>query len=108
MLRDLTLAVIRIHILYHATRAPIYGAWMLEELTRHGYQLSYGTLYPALHKMEAERLLLREERREGGRVRKYYVATEQGHDALQEARRVIAELQRELVEDSGPDPTSQA
>jgi PadR family transcriptional regulator PadR len=39
------------------------------ELGRHGYDLSYGTLYPALHKMEEEGLLEREDRVEDGRVR---------------------------------------
>ena len=104
MLRDLTLAVIRLHILYHAARAPIYGAWMAEELARHGHRLSFGTLYPALHKMEAEGLLAREDRREGGRVRKFYRATPAGLAALTEARRMLGELRLELTEDVDPDP----
>jgi len=104
MLRDLTLAIIRLHILYHATRSPVYGAWLAEELARHGHRLSPGTLYPALHKMQEEGLLLREDRQGGGRIRKYYTATAQGRAALDESRRLIAELHRELVEDSGPDP----
>ena len=104
MLRDLTLAVIRLHILYHAARAPIYGAWMAEELARHGHRLSFGTLYPALHKMETEGLLAREDRLEGGHVRKYYTATPAGLAALAEARRVLGELHLELDEDVGPDP----
>ena len=58
--------------------------------------------------MKAEGLLLREARRGGGRMRKYYRATEQGHAALQEARRVIAELHREMADDVGPEPTSHA
>jgi DNA-binding PadR family transcriptional regulator len=104
MLRDLTLAVTRLHILYHAARAPIYGAWMAGELARHGHRLSYGTLYPALHKMQAEGLLAREDRREGGRIRKYYAATPAGRATLAEARRLLAELHLELTDDRGPDP----
>ncbi len=104
MLRDLTLGIIRLHILYHAARAPIYGAWMAEELARHGHRLSYGTLYPALHKMQEEGLLVREDRHEGGRIRKYYRATPAGRAALTEARRLLAELRLELDEDVGPDP----
>ena len=92
------------HILHHASRAPVYGSWMLEELERHGYALSYGTLYPTLHRMEDEGLLSREDRVEGGRVRKYYVATEKGAHELDRVRGLIQELHREVVEGEGPDP----
>ena len=101
-LRDLELGAIRTHILYHASRAPIYGSWMVEELKRHGYKVSYGVLYPALHRMEEGGLLVREDRVEG--VRKYYTATEEGLAELAEARRMIRELYREVVEGVGPDP----
>jgi PadR family transcriptional regulator PadR len=47
----------RAHILHHAAQASVYDSWMLEELERHSYDLSHGTLYPALHKMDEERLL---------------------------------------------------
>ena len=50
---------------------------MLEELRRHGYDPSYGTLYPALHRM-GEGLLSREDRVEGGRVRKHHPAPAEG------------------------------
>ena len=52
MFRDPELGAMRAHILHHASRAPVYGSWMLKELERHGHDLSYGTLYPALHRME--------------------------------------------------------
>ena len=104
MFRGLELGAIRAHILHHAARAPVYGSWMLSELERHGSSLSYGTLYPALHKMEEEGLLAREERVEGGRVRKYYAATEKGLEELGRVKRMIRELHREVVEGEGPDP----
>lgn len=66
MFRDLELGAMRAHILHHASRAPVYGSWMLEELGRHGHAMSYGTLYPALHRMEEEGQLAREDRVEGG------------------------------------------
>jgi len=77
---------------------------MLGELERHGYSLSYGTLYPTLHRMEEESLLVREDRVEGGKVRKYYAATEKGLRELDRVRDMIRELQQELVEGEGPDP----
>ncbi len=102
--RELELGAMRAHILHHASRAPVYGSWMLEELKRHGYDLSYGTLYPALHKMEEEGLLFREDRVEGGRVRKYYEATEKGERELERVKSMIRELYREVVGGEGPDP----
>ncbi|MBA2619485.1 MAG: helix-turn-helix transcriptional regulator [Rubrobacter sp.] len=104
MFRDLELGAIRAHILHHASREPVYGSWMLEELERHGHALSYGTLYPALHRMEEEGVLAREDRVEGGRVRKYYAATEKGLEELERVRRMIRELHHEVVEGEGPDP----
>src|ERR687897_3555882 len=103
MFRDLQLGAMRAHILHYASRAPIYGSWMLEELGRHGYSLSYGTLYPALHRMEEEGLLEMEDRVEGGRVRKYYTATEEDLEELERVRRMIRELHHEVVEVEGPD-----
>lgn len=103
--RDLELGAIKAHILHHASRTPVYGSWMLEELQRHGYELSYGTLYPVLHKMDEQGLLTREDRVERGRVRKYYSATEKGMEELAEVRRMIRELHQEVVQGEGQDPT---
>jgi DNA-binding PadR family transcriptional regulator len=71
---------------------PIYGMWMLEELEHHGYNISPGTLYPVLHTMEKEGLLLREDRLVEGKIRKYYTATDLGEDVLKEARKKAYEL----------------
>ena len=105
MFRDLQLGAMRAHILHHASRAPIYGSWMLQELERHGYGLSYGTLYPMLHRMEEEGLLIREDRVKGGKVRKYYEATDKGAQELDRVKGMIRELYREVVEGEGPDPS---
>lgn len=102
--RDLELGAIRVHILHHAAHAEIYGSWMLAELERHGYHLSYGTLYPALHKMEEDGLLVREDRVEGGKSRKYYVATAKGQEELERVRGMLEELHREVIQGEGPDP----
>lgn len=37
----------RLHIRHHAAEEEIHSAWMTQELVRHGYQISPGTLYPA-------------------------------------------------------------
>lgn len=101
MLRDFFLGFVKIHVLYHAASEPVYGAAMLEELARHGYQLSPGTLYPMLHGLARDGYLAQDERVVGGKVRKYYTLTALGHAALHEARQKIRELTREVLEDSG-------
>jgi hypothetical protein len=50
--RDLYAGLIRLHILHHAAHEPIFGLGIIEELARHGYKLSAGTLYPILHGLE--------------------------------------------------------
>jgi hypothetical protein len=35
--RDLYSGMIRLHVLHHAVKEPIFGLGMLEELARHGY-----------------------------------------------------------------------
>ncbi len=99
MLRDFFLGFIKIHMLYHAAHEPIYGAAMIEELARHGYDLSPGTLYPLLHSLEKQGYLARQDRVVDGRVRKYYTITDEGRVALSEARQKIAELVHEVLEE---------
>ena len=99
MLKDFFLGFVKTHILYHASRGPIYGVEMLEELGRHGYRLSPGTLYPTLHRLEREGYLSVQKRVVGGKVRKYYAITEQGMVVLNEAKKKIAELVNEVLLD---------
>lgn len=49
--REILLAFWKVHILHHAAEGPVYGQWILEELRRHGYSLSPGTIYPLLKRM---------------------------------------------------------
>jgi PadR family transcriptional regulator PadR len=99
VLKDFFLGFVKTHILYHASRGPIYGVEMLEELGRHGYRLSPGTLYPTLHRLEREGYLSVQKRVVGGKVRKYYTITEQGMVVLNEAKKKIAELVNEVLLD---------
>jgi DNA-binding PadR family transcriptional regulator len=90
---------IRLHILYHAAKEPIYGAEITKELNEHGYHLSQGTLYPTLHKLEELGYLDCETRMVEGRHRKYYRATDAGVRVLQDAREKLQELVAEIIED---------
>lgn len=98
VLRKLFLAFIQVHILHHAKKEPIYGSWMIEELHRHGYEISAGTLYPIFHNLEKDGLLTSESIPVNGKIRKYYSITEKGIMVLGEANRKIAELKGELKE----------
>ena len=50
--QELLGGLIRLHVLHHAVEGEVYGHWMIEELARHGYRVSPGTLYPMLHALE--------------------------------------------------------
>ncbi len=89
---------IRLHILYHAAQAPIYGAEITAELVRHGYRISQGTLYPTLHQLERLGYLRSEPKTVGGKRRKYYRATPRGRKVLEDAREKLLELVAEVVE----------
>ena len=99
MLKDFFLGFVKIHILYHASKEPIYGVEILEELGRHGYRLSPGTLYPTLHRLASEGYLQRRSEVVAGKVRKYYTITDRGLMALDEARQRITELVDEVLLD---------
>lgn len=90
--------LIRLHILHHAAEEPIFGAGIMEELARHGYRLSAGTLYPLLHGLEAKGYLRSSEKRMGQRLRRFYRATPAGKRALAAARDKVRELFGELFE----------
>jgi len=98
MLRGFFLGFIKIHVLHHAAEEPLYGLSLIEELRRHGYRLSPGTVYPILHSLVEAGYLVREDRVVGGKVRKYYSITRAGRRALGHSRRQIVELVREVVE----------
>ena len=97
--KELYSGLIRLHILYHASKGPIFGLSIIEELERHGYKLSPGTLYPILHGLERKGYLRSTEKREGRQVRRMYKATASGRKALAAVKIKVRELVGELFED---------
>ncbi len=97
--REFFLGFIKVHILYHASKEPIFGAEIAEELTRHGYSISPGTLYPTLHRLEKEGYLESNSKVINGRVRKYYQATIEGKRVLEQSREKIRGLVTEVIEE---------
>lgn len=96
ILRKFFLGFIQIHILHHAKKEPFYGSWMIDELKSHRYEMSPGTLYPLLHSMESSGLLSMEQRNVGGKIRKYYMITNDGNEVLDEAKKKAYELFKEM------------
>lgn len=97
--KDLYSGLIRLHILHHAAQEPIFGLGIIEELARHGYKLSAGTLYPILHGLEKRGYLSSSEKRNGRQFRRVYRATSKGRTALRQAKGKVRELFGELFEE---------
>lgn len=56
----------------------------VKEQTKGEIQLTFGALYPVLHKLEQEGTLMTESIEVDGRLRKYYSLTEQGTEVARE------------------------
>lgn len=97
--QDLYSGLIRLHVLHHACHERIFGLGMIEELARHGYRISAGTLYPLLSGMERRGLLRSSREQVNGKFRRFYEATPAGRLALRKAKKRVKELFGELFED---------
>ena len=95
--REFLLAFWKLHILHHAGEEPVVGQWIMRELRRHGYEVSPGTLYPLLARMEERGWLRSKADPNGGpRARKEYALTRDGRSVLTLLRRRVEELHREV------------
>ncbi len=92
---------VRMHILYHAAKEPIWGVEIMEELSRHGYKLGSGTLYPILHQLHSAGYLSAQSTVVAGKRRKNYKITRAGRKLLHDARGKLQELVSEVLEDRG-------
>jgi DNA-binding PadR family transcriptional regulator len=77
---------LRLHILFHAVEGQISGLGIIEELGRHGYKLSPGTLYPILHGVEKKGYLRSETKEASGHFRRVYRITSKGRNVLEGAK----------------------
>ena len=66
---------------------PLYGYQLVKELEKRSqgyFQFREGTRYPALHRLEKERLVKAKwQPSPSGRARRYYFLTDKGNQALQ-------------------------
>ncbi len=103
--REFLLAFWKVHILHHAEGQGVYGQWMLEELQRHGYRLSPGTLYPMLARM-ARRGWLRASEPRRSKAPRVYRLTHRGREVLDQIRQSLDELYREVGADRSRRPSA--
>ena len=95
--KGLYAGLMRLHILHHAAEQEVCGVWVMEELRRHGYEISPGTLYPMLHGLEKKGYLQSTKERVGKSMRRIYSITSTGESALGEAKEKVRELYGEVI-----------
>lgn len=99
--REILLGFWKVHILHHAGEGPVYGQWMMSELRHHGYDISPGTLYPLLQRMERHGWLERDAgEATGPRKRKNYRITKTGIAILALVRKQVEEMHREVIQEA--------
>lgn len=98
-LRRFKKSSIILHILYHASKKPIYGSWIKKELESHGYHMSDSNLYPWLSRLAISGLLNIEEKNVNGKIRKYYSITDAGSNHFKKIKDYLKELYQEVIED---------
>jgi DNA-binding PadR family transcriptional regulator len=73
---------------------PMYGYQItsrVEELTRGKIKLTFGALYPVLHKLEKGKVLITTKELINNRARIYYSLTPEGHSLVKEKLRELNE-----------------
>jgi len=89
----------KVHILHHAAEHPVVGQWMLAELRHHGYEISPGTLYPLLKRMERNGWLrCAIEKGAGPRAPRFYTLTPLGRAVLTIVSAKVGELRHETYD----------
>lgn len=76
-------------------KGPMHGYALtqkVEELTGGKIKLTYGALYPVLHKLENEKILVTAREVNSNRMRIYYSLTPKGHSAVTEKIKELKEF----------------
>jgi PadR family transcriptional regulator PadR len=83
--RDMTQGLVRLRILRAASRGPVSGVELSQDLTTAGHHVSPGTLYPLLHAMEKAGWVKSNGKTVKGKRRRYYRVTRKGRGQLEQA-----------------------
>jgi PadR family transcriptional regulator, regulatory protein PadR len=92
--REMMTGLVSVRILHAASRRPVSGVELAEDLECVGHRISPGTLYPLLHHMQKSGWLKCDGKTVKGKRRKYYRATKKGRGQLEDA---LAKLERFLA-----------
>lgn len=96
--REILIAFWKVHVLHHAAEHPVIGNWMLEELRHHGYDVSPGTLYPLLKRLEKSGWLDSSVNANlGPKAPREYRITAEGRQVLEIVRQQLRELGVEIA-----------
>jgi len=91
--REILLSFWKVHVLHHAAEGGLIGQWMLKELRHHGYDVSPGTLYPLLKRMEKNGWLTSQAvASRGPKAPRAYTITKEGRAVLKIVRKQLREL----------------
>lgn len=91
--REILVSFWKVHVLYHAAEREVIGQWMLKELKHHGYEVSPGTLYPMLKRMEANGWLKsKADKTLGPKAPRAYRITPEGLKVLKVVQKQLHEL----------------
>jgi len=74
---------------------PMHGYALtqrVKELTEGQINLTYGALYPMLHKLKSEKILVTASEIRNNRIRVYYSLTRKGHSVTAERIKELAEF----------------
>lgn len=90
---EILLSFWKVHVLHHAAEGGLIGQWMLKELRHHGYDVSPGTLYPLLKRMEKNGWLTSQaDASRGPKAPRAYTITKEGRAVLKIVRKQLREL----------------
>ena len=91
--REILISFWKVHVLHHAAEGEVVGQWMLKELSHHGYEVSPGTLYPMLKRMESNGWLISHaDPALGLKAPRAYRITPEGRKVLKIVRKQLREL----------------
>jgi DNA-binding PadR family transcriptional regulator len=78
--------IIKLFVLHQAALGPVYGGKLSKALSSLGHDISPGSLYPTLHKLERAGYLRSYLKVFKGRLRRYYEITAEGKKCLVEIK----------------------
>lgn len=98
--RDFLRGFVKLYALWRGSKPGAYGMAILREMHAVGFELSPGTLYPALQKLHAEGDIIWRKTAVAGRLRKSYRLTAKGKRELAEVTARLGDIVRLVFEDS--------